>query len=116
MTIELPQRSRHSVDRRTRIRQLAADGWKPKAIAAELGVSRQWVQQVLATTPSPEEAIASTIRELRIELAHITAGAELTVAVAHVTLSARAIALRRQLVRLEEELEAHRIDRLLGLA
>jgi orotate phosphoribosyltransferase-like protein len=99
-----------------RIRQLAEDGWSLKRIAGEVGVTDERVRQILASAPSQEETIATTIRELRIELAYVTTSAELTATVAHVTLSARAKALSRQLVRLEEELEAHRIDRLLGLA
>jgi len=91
------------------------NGDLPDLVAFDLPDER--VRQILVSSPSREEVISTTIRELRLELAHyVDADHHLTVQVAHLTLSARARALRRQLERLEEELEAHRIDRLLGLA
>jgi predicted transcriptional regulator len=114
VTVTLPPRDRAVADQRLRdrrIRQLADEGWKPKQIALEVGITRQRVQQILASEPSREELIETTIRGVEIELAYL---AQITTTLERH--AARARALRHQLTRLEEEREASRIDRLLGLA
>lgn len=114
MTVSLLPRDRAVADRRARdrrIRQLADQGWSNGRTAAEFGITDERVRQILASTPTPEETYEATIRAVEIELAYL---AQITTAMERH--AARARALRRQLTRIEEEREARRIDKLLGLA
>jgi transcriptional regulator with XRE-family HTH domain len=98
------------VDRRTRdatIRRLAAEGWSTREIARHVGLTQQRIVQILAERPDRETLIAEAERRLVAELRTLLEVREAA--------TARIAAIRSQLRRLEEEREALRIDRLLGL-
>jgi transcriptional regulator with XRE-family HTH domain len=98
------------VDRQTRdatIRRLAAEGWSTREIARHVGLTQQRIVQILAQRPDRETLIAETEGRLVAELRTLLEVREAA--------TARIAAIRSQLRRLEEEREALRIDRLLGL-
>jgi transcriptional regulator with XRE-family HTH domain len=97
-------------DRQTRdatIRRLAAEGWSTREIARHVGLTQQRIVQILAQRPDRETLIAETEGRLVAELRTLLEVREAA--------TARIAAIRSQLRRLEEEREALRIDRLLGL-
>ncbi|HWP62816.1 MAG TPA: hypothetical protein VNO86_05040 [Candidatus Binatia bacterium] len=90
------------------IRRLAAEGWSTREIGREVGLTSARVSQLLRSmrTLSSDE-IAALAAEVAAELRTLLEVREAA--------SARIVALRSALRRLEEERETRRIDEILGL-
>lgn len=104
------ERSPDLLDRRTRdarIRELDREGWSLERIADAVGLTKQRVHQILAT-PDPQMALLE--RELLLN------AEEADLMLRRQVIARRLRAVRRELDRIAEERQAHRIDRLLGLS
>lgn len=99
----------HAIQQARTVAELQRDGYTTHQIAETLGVSGPRVSQIRATLhgladylgdPTPTERLLSR----RAQLRHLRADA-----------LRLALAIRRDLTELDEELQSARIDRLLGL-